>query len=84
MVSIKGWFGMKILKIKKCDEPDCQFFKRIESNEEDGNKLIGLCQYEKKYIMELDQSVQKGETWFESEIIFIPGTFPDWCPLEDI
>lgn len=73
---------MKIFKVKKCGEPDCQFFKHIGSSDDD-NKLIGLCQHERRYIMELDQSVHKGETWFESEVTFVPGTFPEWCPLED-
>ena len=74
---------MKVLKIRKCGEPDCQFFKRITGGDDD-NKLLGLCQYEKRYIMELDQCVHTGETWFESEVKFIPGTFPEWCPLEDL
>jgi hypothetical protein len=75
---------MKILKIKRCDEPDCQFFKRIERNGDKESDLLGICQHEKRYVTESDQLIRKGETWFESEVIFVPGTFPDWCPLEDI
>lgn len=71
---------MKIIKVKKCGDPDCQFFKRIESGDDN---LLGLCLEDKRYITELDQSVHTGDFWFDSEIKFVAGKFPDWCPLED-
>jgi len=75
---------MKILKIERCGEQDCQFFKYIREGNEENINFLGLCLYEKRYITEFDQSVHKNETWFESEVVFVPGTFPDWCPLEDV
>jgi len=68
---------MKIIKIEKCF--DCNFFKVIDADDN-----LGLCMEAKRYITEFDQSVLKeGDHWFESEIMFVAGTIPDWCSLED-
>jgi hypothetical protein len=70
---------MKIFKIKRCGDPDCPFFKRIEKNVE-----ISLCDHEKRYITKFDHCKPKDGEWTDSEIVFVAGSFPSWCPLEDV
>jgi hypothetical protein len=71
---------MKILKIRKCGDPECPFFKCILNNE---NGNVGLCNIEKRYITELDRVPHKDSLWYESDVIPKPGVIPEWCPLED-
>jgi hypothetical protein len=71
---------MKILKIKRCGDPDCPFFKDICK----GDAELGLCNYEKRYIKKFDHCKPKDGNWLDSEIIYIAGSFPSWCPLEDV
>jgi hypothetical protein len=71
---------MKILKIRKCGDPECPFFKCISNGE---NGYVGLCNIEKRYITELDRVPHKDSLWYESDVIPKPGVIPEWCPLED-
>jgi hypothetical protein len=72
---------MKIFKINKCQEPDCPFFKSIIDT--DDENFIGLCTIDKRYITEFDQSVRNENLWVDSDILFVFGTIPDWCPLDN-
>ena len=72
---------MKILEVKRCDEFDCPFFKLIINSDDD--RFLGICLHDKRYITGFDQSVPKDGNWLDSEVLFVKGTFPEWCPLEE-
>lgn len=71
---------MKIFKIKKCDLINCPFFREVGNYNED----LNLCDHEKRYITKFDHCKPKDGDWTDSEIVYVAGSFPSWCPLEDV
>ena len=68
---------MKLIKVKRCGDPDCPYFKRI--NHYDYNDEC-ICEKVGEYVPQVKyEELDRGFTTLRS----LAGEFPEWCPLKN-